>query len=101
MKVARSAAELPGEGEIGLVPTMGAFHEGHLALFRAAREENELVVASLFVNPAQFGEGEDLVRYPRDDARDTELAEEAGVDVLYVPEVAEIYPPGFETWVEV
>ena len=101
MKVARSAAELPREGEIGLVPTMGAFHEGHLALLRAAREENELVVASLFVNPAQFGEGEDLARYPRDEARDAELAEEAGVDVLYVPEAAEIYPPGFETWVEV
>ena len=101
MKVARSAAELPGEGEIGLVPTMGAFHEGHLALLRAARDENELVVASLFVNPAQFGEGEDLARYPRDEARDAELAEEAGVDVLYVPEPAEIYPPGFETWVEV
>ena len=64
---------------------MGAFHEGHLALFRAAREENELVVASLFVNPAQFGEGEDLARYPRDEARDAELAEEAGVDVLFVP----------------
>jgi pantoate--beta-alanine ligase len=101
MKVTRSAAELPGEGEIGLVPTMGAFHAGHLALLRAAREENELVVASLFVNPAQFGEGEDLARYPRDEARDAELAEEAGVDVLYVPEAAEIYPPGFETWVEV
>lgn len=101
MKVARSAAELPGEGEIGLVPTMGAFHAGHLALLRAARKENELVVASLFVNPAQFGEGEDLARYPRDEARDAELAEEAGVDVLYVPEAAEIYPPGFETWVEV
>jgi pantoate--beta-alanine ligase len=101
MKVARSAAELPGAGEIGLVATMGAFHEGHLALLRAARDENELVVASLFVNPAQFGEGDDLARYPRDEARDAELAEEAGVDVLYVPEAAEIYPPGFETWVEV
>ena len=101
MKVARSAAELPRSGEIGLVPTMGAFHEGHLALFRAAREENELVVASLFVNPAQFVDGEDLSRYPRDEARDAERAEEAGVDVLYVPEAEEIYPPGFETWVEV
>jgi pantoate--beta-alanine ligase len=101
MKVARSAAELPRQAEIGLVPTMGAFHEGHLALFRAAREENELVVASLFVNPAQFTEGEDLARYPRDEARDAELAEEAGVDVLFVPEADEIYPPGFETWVEV
>jgi pantoate--beta-alanine ligase len=101
MKVARSAAELPGEGGIGLVPTMGAFHGGHLALLRAAREENELVVASLFINPTQFGQSEDLARYPRDEARDAELAEEAGVDVLYVPEAAEIYPPGFETWVEV
>jgi pantoate--beta-alanine ligase len=88
-------------GEIGLVPTMGAFHEGHLALFRAARAENEVVVASLFVNPAQFGEGEDLARYPRDEERDMRLAEEEGVDVLYVPDGDEIYPPGFETWVEV
>jgi pantoate--beta-alanine ligase len=101
VKIARSAAELPRPGEIGFVPTMGAYHEGHLALFRAAREENQLVVGSLFVNPAQFGEGEDLARYPRDEARDAELAEEAGVDVLFVPAAEEIYPPGFETWVEV
>ena len=101
MRIARSAAELPGHGEIGLVPTMGAFHEGHLALFRSAREENRLVVASLFVNPAQFTEGDDLARYPRDEARDSELAEQAGVDVLYVPAPEEIYPHGFETWVEV
>ncbi|HEX3687253.1 MAG TPA: pantoate--beta-alanine ligase [Gaiellaceae bacterium] len=101
MKVVRSAGELPRRGEIGLVPTMGAFHEGHLALFRAAREENQLVVASLFVNPAQFAEGEDLARYPRDESRDAELAEGAGVDVLFVPAAEEIYPPGFETWVEV
>ena len=101
MRIVRSAAELPRESEIGLVPTMGAFHEGHLALFRAARDENEIVVASLFVNPAQFGEGEDLERYPRDEERDARLAEEAGVDVLYVPAADEIYPPGFETWVEV
>jgi len=101
MRIARSAAELPGHGELGLVPTMGAFHEGHLALFRSAREENRLVVASLFVNPAQFTEGDDLARYPRDEARDSELAEQAGVDVLYVPAPEEIYPHGFETWVEV
>ena len=101
MRIVRSAAELPRESEIGLVATMGAFHEGHLALFRAARDENEIVVASLFVNPAQFGEGEDLERYPRDEERDARLAEEAGVDVLYVPAADEIYPPGFETWVEV
>ena len=101
MRIARSAAELPNESEIGLVPTMGAFHQGHLALFRAARAENTVVVASLFVNPAQFGEGEDLERYPRDEERDTRLAEQRGVDVLYVPDAEEIYPPGFETWVDV
>jgi pantoate--beta-alanine ligase len=86
---------------VGLVPTMGAFHAGHLALFRAARAENDVVVASLFVNPAQFGAGEDLTRYPRDEARDEALADEAGVDVLFVPSVDEMYPPGFQTWVEV
>ena len=101
MRVVRSAAGLPRRDEIGLVPTMGAFHEGHLALFRAARAENETVVASLFVNPAQFGDGEDLATYPRDEERDRRLAEEAGVDVLFVPAPEEIYPPGFETWVEV
>ena len=101
MRIARAAAELPREGEIGLVPTMGAFHDGHLSLFRAARAENELVVASLFVNPAQFGADEDLERYPRDEERDARLAEEAGVDVLFAPAQDEIYPPGFQTWVEV
>jgi pantoate--beta-alanine ligase len=101
MRIVRRASELRVEGEIGLVPTMGAYHEGHLALFEAARRENETIVASLFVNPAQFGEGEDLERYPRDEARDAELAERAGVDVLFVPHPEEIYPPGFQTWVEV
>jgi len=101
MKVVRTAAELPREGELGLVPTMGAFHEGHLALFRAARVENEVVVASLFVNPAQFGEGEDLERYPRDEEHDARLAEEVGIDLLYVPSAEEIYPSGFQTWVDV
>jgi pantoate--beta-alanine ligase len=101
MRVAQTAAELPREVEIGFVPTMGAFHEGHLSLFRAARAENELVVASLFVNPAQFGDDEDFARYPRDATRDFELADAAGVDVLFAPEVDEIYPPGFETWVDV
>jgi len=101
MKVVRTAADLPREGELGLVPTMGAFHEGHLALFRAARAENEVVVASLFVNPAQFGEGEDLERYPRDEEHDARLAEEVGIDLLYVPSAEEIYPSGFQTWVDV
>ena len=101
MRLARTAAELRLAGEVGLVPTMGAFHEGHLSLFRAAHAENEVVVASLFVNPAQFAEGEDLDAYPRDEQRDAQLAEQAGVDVLFVPSAEEIYPPGFQTWVEV
>jgi pantoate--beta-alanine ligase len=88
-------------GSVGLVPTMGAFHDGHRSLFRAARDECDLVVVSLFVNPAQFTAGEDLERYPRDEERDTSLAEDAAVDVLFVPGLEEIYPPGFQTWVDV
>jgi pantoate--beta-alanine ligase len=86
---------------IALVPTMGAFHEGHLSLIRAARRTCDEVVVSLFVNPTQFGEGEDLAGYPRDQAHDAELAEAEGVAVLYAPEVAHVYPPGFATAVEV
>jgi pantoate--beta-alanine ligase len=88
-------------GEVGLVPTMGAFHAGHLALFRAARAENDAVVASLFVNPAQFADPRDLERYPRDEAADAAIAEEAGVDVLFAPPVEEVYPEGFSATVEV
>ena len=86
---------------IALVPTMGAFHDGHLALLRAARAESDVVVASLFVNPAQFGEAADLSRYPRDEARDAGLAAEEGVDFLFAPAVEEMYPEGFQTWIEV
>jgi pantoate--beta-alanine ligase len=89
------------EGDVGLVPTMGALHAGHLSLLRAARAENRTVVMSLFVNPAQFGDGADLDRYPRDEAHDLELAEAEGVDVVFAPAAAEIYPPGFQTWVDV
>jgi pantoate--beta-alanine ligase len=105
MKITRTIAEtraaLAGAGDVGLVPTMGAYHGGHLALFRAARAECETVVASLFVNPAQFGDPADLARYPRDEASDAALAEEEGVDVLFAPAVEELYPPGYETWIEV
>ena len=86
---------------IGLVPTMGYLHEGHLSLLRAARAECDLVVMSLFVNPTQFGPGEDLERYPRDEERDLRLAAEAGVDFVYAPPVEEVYPEGFATAVEV
>jgi pantoate--beta-alanine ligase len=96
----RSALEPLRGGRIGLVPTMGAFHEGHVALLRAARRECDTVVCSLFVNPTQFGQGEDLERYPRNEARDLELARAEGVDFLFSPAPAEMYPPGFETWVE-
>jgi pantoate--beta-alanine ligase len=92
---------LRGAGTVGLVPTMGAFHEGHISLFRAAREENDIVVVSLFVNPAQFGPDEDLARYPADEDRDSRLADDAGVDYLFAPTLEEIYPPGFETWIVV
>jgi pantoate--beta-alanine ligase len=86
---------------IGLVPTMGALHEGHLSLLRRAREECDLVVMSLFVNPTQFNESGDLAAYPRDERRDAELAAEAGVDLLFAPGPDEIYPGGFATTVSV
>jgi pantoate--beta-alanine ligase len=103
VRITRTMAETRAatRGEVGLVPTMGAYHAGHLALFAAAREENDLVVASLFVNPAQFGNARDLARYPRDEAADAAIAEEAGVDVLFAPPVEGMYPPGYQTWVEV
>jgi pantoate--beta-alanine ligase len=86
---------------IGLVPTMGAFHEGHLSLMRRARRDCDVVVVSLFVNPAQFNDPSDLDAYPRDRERDTALAAEIGVDYLFAPAVDEVYPPGFATAVSV
>jgi pantoate--beta-alanine ligase len=86
---------------IGLVPTMGYFHEGHLSLMRRAREDCDVVVVSLFVNPTQFAPGEDLDSYPRDEDRDEELAERAGVDLLWTPDAGQMYPEGFATTVEV
>jgi pantoate--beta-alanine ligase len=109
MRTARTVAEVRdalsgarGEGaRIGLVPTMGALHVGHLSLVREARRSCDAVVVSLFVNPAQFGPGEDLDAYPRDEARDGELLEAEGVDLLYAPAPDEVYPAGFATSVEV
>ena len=101
MKIARTIAELELAGSAGLVPTMGALHDGHRSLFRAARAENEVVVASLFVNPAQFDRQADLAAYPRDEQRDLEIAEDAGVDVLFAPTADEMYPTGFGTWIDV
>src|SRR5262252_1762352 len=100
MKLVRTIAELETASETGLVPTMGALHEGHVALLRTARQENSRVVMSLFVNPAQFDERTDLDAYPRDEARDLELAEAERVDVVFAPAADEIYPPGFATWVD-
>src|SRR4029077_5598701 len=95
----REALEEPrlNGSTIGLVPTMGSLHEGHLSLLRAAREECDLVVMSLFVNPTQFGPGEDLDRYPRDEEHDLRLAAEAGADLVYAPSAEEVYPEGFST----
>ena len=107
MRLVRTAVELraalaaSGEDEIGLVPTMGAYHEGHLALLRAARDENDLLVVSLFVNPAQFDSGDDLAAYPRDEDRDARIAAETGADILFAPSVEELYPPGYQTWIDV
>jgi pantoate--beta-alanine ligase len=98
----RAALEpLRARGEVGLVPTMGAYHDGHLRLFRAARADCATVVASLFVNPAQFSSDADLARYPRDEERDAALTAAEGVDLLFAPSVEELYPPGYQTWIEV
>jgi len=109
MKIVRTKTELREalsearreRARIGLVPTMGYFHDGHLSLMRRAREDCDVVVVSLFVNPTQFGPGEDLDAYPRDDDRDAELAALEGVDALWTPTGEEMYPDGFATTVEV
>jgi pantoate--beta-alanine ligase len=109
MIIVRAVAELrdavgaarAGGARVGLVPTMGAFHEGHLSLIRRARERCGFVIVTLFVNPTQFNDARDLARYPRDERGDAELAASAGADVLFAPAVSEVYPPGFSSMVEV
>ena len=97
----RAALEpLRGDSTVGLVPTMGALHDGHVALFEAARAETDVVVATVFVNPAQFGNAADLASYPRDADNDARAAEAAGVDLLFAPAAAELYPASFATWVD-
>ena len=97
----RKALEPCRDGTIGLVPTMGALHDGHLSLLAAARADCATVVMSLFVNPAQFGEPADLNGYPRDEAHDLAAAAAAGVDLVFAPTAEEMYPQGFQTWVDV
>jgi pantoate--beta-alanine ligase len=102
VRIVRRIADLgPLDGVVGLVPTMGALHAGHEALIRAAAADCDTVVVSVFVNPAQFGDPDDLAAYPRDEAADARVAEAAGTDVLFAPDAADMYPPGFQTWVDV
>jgi pantoate--beta-alanine ligase len=99
--VRTALTSLRANGRIGLVPTMGAFHAGHEALLATARAECDTVVVSLFVNPAQFGDTADLERYPRDEEHDAAIAAESGADLLFAPKADEMYPDGFQTWIDV
>ena len=106
MRILRTIAEVRAAvrdvmGTVGLVPTMGAFHDGHVSLMREARKNNDLVIVSLFVNPTQFGANEDLSSYPRNEQEDAVRAELEGVDILFAPAAAEIYPDGFATSIHV
>ncbi|SDB80022.1 pantothenate synthetase [Raineyella antarctica] len=99
LRSARAELRAEGVGSLGFVPTMGYLHEGHLSLVAAAQQQNDAVAVSIFVNPTQFGPNEDLASYPRDLDRDLALLEAAGVDLVWTPGVADVYPPGFDTYV--
>lgn len=109
MRIVRTVAQLreaisdarTSGASIGMVPTMGALHEGHVSLLQRARAESDVVILSIFVNPTQFSEATDLDAYPRQEAKDADLAEDAGVDVIFAPTAAEVYPEGFATTVSV
>jgi pantoate--beta-alanine ligase len=105
MRIARTVGEMrvsrASTANVGLVPTMGAFHRGHVSLFETARRECDLLVVSLFVNPTQFAPHDDFERYPRDEAHDADVAAAADVDLLFVPDAKQLYPADFGTWVDV
>src|ERR1700741_2311480 len=109
LEIVRTVADLRAQvaqyrrssASIGLVPTMGALHDGHLTLARSAKLDNARVIATLFINPKQFSPTEDLSRYPRDEAGDAAMLKEVGVDLLFAPDVLEMYPDGFATGVTV
>ena len=105
MRVVETCAQMAAicretQRPLGLVPTMGALHEGHLSLARQARSDNATMAASIFVNPTQFGPHEDFARYPRSLERDLEMLEAEGTDLVFVPPPDEVYPDGFDTWIE-
>ena len=106
MRLVHTVAEMASaqkgiDRPLGLVPTMGALHQGHLSLVRQAREDNATLAVSIFVNPTQFGPQEDLQAYPRDLERDLALLEELGTNMVFVPQLDDVYPTGFDTWVDV